>query len=85
MAVSFRTKKGNVMAKAYKCDLCGKFINDCYAVSGIDIYPSDLRKMGIDQGKKHEVREICRECSEKIDEIVQKIFKENNPLATTKK
>lgn len=70
------------MAKAYKCDLCGKFVDDCYGVSGLDIYPNGLRKMGIDRDKKHEVKELCKECHDLIRNVAIDIFKKNQ-LATT--
>lgn len=71
------------MAKAYKCDLCGKFIDDCYGVSGLDIYPQKLREIGIDKDKKHEVKELCNECHEAIRSVAIEIFKKNQ-LSTTK-
>lgn len=72
------------MAKAYKCDLCGKFIDDCYGVGGLDIYPRELRKIGIDKDSKYEVKEVCKDCHEKIRNVAMDIFKENH-LAATKK
>ncbi len=70
------------MAKAYKCDLCGKFVDDCYRVSGINIYPSELRKMGIDKDERYEAKELCEDCYDSIRNAAIEIFKKNQ-LATT--
>lgn len=65
------------MAKAYRCDLCNKFVDDCYSVGGVDIYPNELRKIGIKKDYRYEVTEICKDCHNKIKNIVLEIFKEN--------
>lgn len=82
MAVSFCVEKGNVMAKAYRCDLCNNFADDCYAVGGIDIYPNELRKMGIEKDSKHEVKEICEDCHNKLKSVANEIFEVNHKATT---
>ncbi len=69
------------MARAYKCDLCGKFVDDCYGVSGIDICPSELRKIGIDKDKRYEVKELCEGCYDSIRNSAIEIFKKNQLTA----
>ena len=66
------------MAKAYRCDLCNKFVNDCYSVGGIDIYPMELREMGIEKDRRYEVKEVCEDCHNKLKIVANKIFEENH-------
>lgn len=68
--------------KAYRCDLCNKFTDDCYEVKGIDIYPSELRKMGIEKERKYEVKEVCEDCHNKLKSVANKIFEENRKATT---
>lgn len=68
------------MAKAYKCDLCGKYVDSCCGLNGIDIYPNEFRKIGITKDKKHEAKEVCSDCYEKIKSAVIESFK-NGKLA----
>lgn len=75
MTVLFAWKERTIMAKAYRCDLCGKYADDCYKVGGIDLYPSDLIKVVIDKSTKHEVSEICKQCYEKILGTVTEIYR----------
>lgn len=63
------------MANAYKCDLCGKLAEDCYKISGIDMYSTDFKEMGIDKSAKYEIRDCCEECHEKIKKVAREIFK----------
>lgn len=70
------------MAKAYKCDLCRKFIDNCYGVSGLDTYPNELKKMGINKDERHEVKELCDDCYEAIRNVAIEIFKKSQSLAT---
>lgn len=63
------------MAKAYKCDLCGCYVDGCYGVSGFDIYPRELREKGIDKDKRCEVKEVCEECHGKIKNVVIELFR----------
>lgn len=73
-----------IMAKAYRCDLCNKFADDCYKMEGIDIYPRELREMGIEKDSRYEVKEVCEDCCNKLKSVANKIFKENH-MATTEK
>lgn len=70
------------MAKAYRCDLCNKFVDDCYSVSGIDIYPRELREIGIEKDSRYEVKEVCEECHNKLKNVANKIFEENHKATT---
>lgn len=71
-----------IMARAYRCDLCNKFVDDCYSVDGIDIYPRELREMGIEKDKRYEVKEVCEDCWNKLKSVANEIFKENHKATT---
>ncbi len=66
------------MAQAYRCDLCNKLVDDCYTVNGIDIYPNELRKIGIKKDRKYEVKDVCEDCHNKLKNVTNKIFEENH-------
>ncbi len=70
------------MAKAYKCDVCGKLVENCYKISGLDIFLNRLMDSRINEEKHIEISECCKDCYEKIHETVKEIWKENH--ATTK-
>lgn len=70
------------MAQAYRCDLCKKFVDDCYSVGGIDIYPREFREMGIEKDKRYEVKEVCEDCHNKLKSVANKIFEENHKATT---
>lgn len=70
------------MAKAYRCDLCNKFVDDCYSVEGIDIYPKELKEMGIEKDRRYEVKEVCEDCHNKLKNVANKIFEENHKAIT---
>lgn len=75
-------ERKEIMAKAYRCDLCNKFSDDCYGISGLDIYPNELIKIGVDKSTRHEVKEICEDCHNKIKFLVLEIFKESDNATT---
>lgn len=75
-------EREEIMAQAYRCGLCNKFVDDCYAISGLDIYPSELRKIGIDKDRRYEVKEVCEDCHNKLKSVVNKIFEENHKATT---
>lgn len=70
------------MAKAYRCDLCNEFVDDCYSIGGIDIYPRELREMGIEKDRRYEVKEVCEDCHNKLKIVANKIFEENHKETT---
>lgn len=58
--------------KAYKCDVCGKYCDDTYEVTGFDVYEGFT--------KRKEVREICEDCYIDIKEYIHaKVFKTLKP------
>lgn len=48
------------MAKAYRCDLCNKFVDDCYSVGGIDIYPRELREMVLKKTEDMKLKKFAK-------------------------
>ena len=66
------------MAKAYKCDICGKFCDDCYNINGFDVYPSDFEERGyLDINTKIEIRDLCKSCYNDIEKYIHdKIFEQ---------
>ncbi len=71
------------MAKAYKCDLCGKLVESAMSVSGIDFKIGERKdEFTGTHGKMKEVKEICIPCHQKIMETVIKIY-EGRKQATT--
>ena len=69
------------MSKAYKCDVCGKFCNDCYEIRGFDIYPDDFVERGYsDIGKRIQINELCESCHNDIRKYIHdKIFEAAKP------
>lgn len=61
----------------YKCDLCGKLIEDFYLVSGMDIYEPELKEKDIKQVEKVEVKELCEECYAAIKGVAIGIYIDN--------
>lgn len=68
------------MARAYKCDICDKLVENAYSVSGIDFYPDELAGMGIerDKARKKEVKEICENCHREIKGTRDKLYRDNH-------
>ena len=68
------------MAKAYKCDICNKLVEDAYTVSGIDFYPCELADMGFerDEARRKEVKEICEDCHKAIKETRDKLYRDSH-------
>jgi hypothetical protein len=68
------------MAKAYKCDICDKLVEDAYSVSGIDFYPDELANMGVkrDEARRKEVKEICESCHKSIRETKNKLYRDSH-------
>ena len=56
------------MAKAYKCDICGKYCDDIYEMSGIS-KPNLVYYEDIEGGNA----EVCKQCLVKIMEFVEQI------------
>ena len=50
--------------RAYKCDVCGKYCEDCFEIKDdtFDVFPSDFVDRGQYDKKKVEVRDLCSEC-----------------------
>lgn len=73
------------MAKAYKCDLCGKYIGRAYSVGGLDFKIGEYRDefTGIHNRKK-EVHDVCRDCYEKIMHTVESLYSLNENLCEAK-
>ncbi len=69
------------MAKAFKCDICDKLVEDAYPVSGIDFYPCELADItGIqrDEARRKEVKEICEDCHNAIKETRDRLYRNNH-------
>ncbi len=64
------------MSKAYKCDVCGKFCNDCYSVGdAFSIYPHDYAGRGYpDVQHKTQIKDMCEECYEDIRKYIHDRF-----------
>lgn len=61
---------------AYKCDICGKYCDDVYEISGFDIYQDDWMKHGFDNDERREVRQTCKDCYVSVKEYIHaKVFK----------
>ena len=68
------------MAKAFKCDICDKLVENAYSVSGIDFYPDELADMGIkrEEARRKEVKEICEDCHTEIKETRDRLYRERH-------
>lgn len=63
--------------RAYKCDVCGKYCEDCYEIKDdtFDVFPSDFIDRGYHDKKKVEVRDLCSECYVDIKNYIHnKVF-----------
>lgn len=63
--------------RAYKCDVCGKYCEDCYEIKDdtFDIFLSDFVDRGQYDKKKVEVRDLCSECYVDIKNYIHnKVF-----------
>jgi len=77
-------EKRLIMAKAYKCDLCGKLVESAANIGGVDFKIGERRdEFTGTHAEMKEVKEICIPCHQKIMETVKSIYEESN-LITTK-
>lgn len=64
--------------KAYKCDICGKYVDDVYVNDDdtFDIFPMDAEHLGL-KAEHINIRDMCRDCFEDIkDFIVEKYMRQ---------
>lgn len=63
--------------RAYKCDVCGKYCEDCFEIKDdtFDVFPSDFVDRGQYDKKKVEVRDLRSECYVDIKNYIHnKVF-----------
>lgn len=63
--------------RAYKCDVCGKYCEDCYEIKDdtFDVFLADFIDRGYHDKKKVEVRDLCSECYVDIKNYIHnKVF-----------
>lgn len=62
--------------KAYKCDICGEYVNDCYSKDSpaFDIYPAEARRMGIKTDKRIPLNDMCDECYSDIEGYIHRRY-----------
>lgn len=63
------------MARAFKCDLCGKYTDYARTVGGLDFKIGERRdEFTGTHDKMKEVKDVCPECHEKIIETIKNIY-----------
>ncbi len=69
------------MAKAYKCDLCGKYVDNVYEIKGFDYYirtPEKAEEFGLIPKYSEQkvcINEICTDCNRELRIHVEEQFK----------
>ncbi len=65
------------MARAYKCDLCGKYVNYAFDVSGINFKTGERHDEFFGKRNEiYEVKEVCSDCHDKLIDCARKIWEE---------
>ena len=63
------------MAKAYRCDLCNKFTDYIENVGGLNFKIGERHdEFTGTHAKMKEVKEVCRDCHEKILNTVKELY-----------
>lgn len=63
------------MAKAFKCDLCGKYTDCARTVGGLDFKIGESRdEFTGTHNKMKEIKDVCPDCYEKIIETIKSIY-----------
>lgn len=63
------------MAKAFKCDLCGKYTDYVRTVGGVSFKIGEIRdEFTGTRDKVKIVEEVCLDCYEKISEKVKEVY-----------
>lgn len=69
--------EGEIIAKAFRCDLCNKYTDYIRNVGGLDFKIGKRRdEFTGKHDKMKEVREVCPDCHEKILNTVKELYEQ---------